>query len=425
MSIRNSLLGGIHWVLLLAAVVPGCSYHRFAVPAHCVTDMQPVVSKSDMEPINFIRLRQDPPEVYLLGAGDVLGIYIEGVTGSSETPPPVHFPDKGNLPPAIGYPIPIREDGTLSLPLISPIDVEGLTLAQAEDRIRRAYTVESQILLPERDQIIVTLMRPRTYHVLVIREDTGANPHIRNLEELMTLGATKRGQTHALDLPAYENDVLHALSESGGLPGVDAKNEVTILRGAFDDASKQAEIQRMLNDPEMREAILENPNVLKIPLRVSPGEVGGELRQEDIILGDGDVVLIESRETEVFYTGGLLPGGQHPLPRDYDIDVMGAMAMAGGSIGTGGGAGGNRTAFSGGNRGLGGIIPPTRVIVLRTINGQQVPIEISLKRAILDPAERIIIQPGDFILLEYTEAELAANVLLSTFQLNYFLNNIR
>lgn len=417
------LPGSLLLVVLSILAASGCSYHRFAVPACSIAGMDPAISKSDMEPINFIRLRQDPPEVYLLGAGDVLGIYIEGVTGSADTPPPVHFPEEGNLPPAIGFPIPIREDGTLSLPLVDPIMVEGLTLAQAEDRIRQAYIVQNQILLPDRDQIIVTLMKPRTYHVLVIREDTGTNPNVRNLEELLTLGTTKRGQTYAIDLPAYENDVLHALSESGGLPGLDAKNEVTILRGAFADAGRRGEIEQMFNDPELRQQVLEDPNVLKIPLRVGPGEIADELNQEDIILLDGDVVLIESRETEVFYTGGLLPGGQHPLPRDYDLDVLGAIAMAGGSVATaGGGAGGS--AF-GGARGLGGIIPPTRVLVLREVNGQQMPIEISLKRAVIDPSERILIQPGDFILLEYTEFELISNIVLNSFQLNYFLNNIR
>ncbi len=52
-------------------------------------------------------------------------------------------------------------------------------------------------------------------------------------------------------------------------------------------------------------------------------------RPEDIILEEGDVVYIESRDAEVFYTGGLLPGGEFPIPRDYDLDVLGAMALAG------------------------------------------------------------------------------------------------
>ena len=43
-------------------------------------------------------LRQAPPEAYLLETGDTLGIYIEGVIGTAETPPPVNIPDSAELP---------------------------------------------------------------------------------------------------------------------------------------------------------------------------------------------------------------------------------------------------------------------------------------------------------------------------------------
>ena len=88
--------------------------------------------------------------MYMLGPRDILGIFIEGVLGRVEESPPVHFPDQPNLPPAIGYPIPIREDGTLSLPLIPPINCTGLSLAQTEYEIRKAYTVNRAILQADR-----------------------------------------------------------------------------------------------------------------------------------------------------------------------------------------------------------------------------------------------------------------------------------
>ncbi len=75
----------------------------------------------------------------------------------------------------------------------------------------------------------------------------------------------------------------------------------------------------------------EDPNILRIPLRLPPGVIPN-IRPEDIILEDGDIVMIDSREAEVFYTGGLLPGGEWPIPRDYDLDILGAMAIAGGGI---------------------------------------------------------------------------------------------
>ena len=116
---------------------------------------------------------------------------------------------------------------------------------------------------------------------------------------------------------------------------------------------------------------------------------------------------VESRESEVYYTGGLLKGGQHPIPRDYDLDILGAIASAGGSIAAAAGG----TGLIGGASGS--VFPPTRVTVIRVINGYQIPIRVNLKRAILDPRERILIQPNDFVLLEYTPAEAFANVVLN------------
>ena len=106
-----------------------------------------------------------------MDAGDTLGIYIEGITGDRDTPPPVYFPEDSSRQPAVGFPVPIREDGMISLPLVEPVKISGLTLAEAEKRIRKAYTEDKQILLEGSQKIIVTLMKRRTYNVLVIRED--------------------------------------------------------------------------------------------------------------------------------------------------------------------------------------------------------------------------------------------------------------
>lgn len=423
---------GLVAALLLSLGLSGCSgVARQAIPANCVSPSLPETPRGSKEPINFIRLRQDPPSVYLLGPRDILGIYIEGVLGKRDEPPPVHFPEREaeNLAPAIGYPIPVREDGTISLPLIRPIHVAGLTLAQVEEEIRVAYVVRQRILQPDAERILVTLIKPRTYSVLVIREDTGSPEQRTDWRQTqgrlgqVTLGTTKFGATHLVELPAYQNDVLHALSKAGGMPGLDANNELLILRGAFQSAEERDRFLSSAQDPAGWQAMWDrNPNVKRIPLRVGPDDPPVHLTPNDIILNTGDIVYIKSREAEVFYTGGLLEGGQFPIPRDYDLDVLGAMAMAGGSVAIAPGSGGR--GFGGGGGGAGGIFPPTRVIVLRTVNGQQVPIKLNLNQALLNPRERLLVQPNDYILLEYTELELFLNMALGSLQLNYFINNI-
>ena len=89
-------------------------------------------SKEGFEPIPLTLLRQAPPDEYLLEVGDTLGIYIEGILGNEETPPPVNIPDASEQPPSIGYPFPIRQDGTISLPYVGKVSV-------ARPALRREY----------------------------------------------------------------------------------------------------------------------------------------------------------------------------------------------------------------------------------------------------------------------------------------------
>ena len=158
------------------------------------------------------------------------------------------------------------------------------------------------------------------------------------------LGLTRRPQSQVIELPAYQNDVLHALAITGGLPGESAKNEVKILRGTLADARRRdAFVQQFYACPPSDPCLCfpplpEDPTIVRIPLRLPPGQIP-TFSPDDIILQNGDTVLIESRDAEVFYTAGMLGGGMHPLPRDRDIDVIEAMSLVGGSNAYGGSGG--------------------------------------------------------------------------------------
>ena len=164
----------------------------------------------------------------------------------------------------------------------------------------------------------------------------------------------------------------------------------------------------------------DDPSILKIPLRVKPGVVV-DISESEVTLQDGDIVYIESREAEVFYTGGLLPPGEHLLPRDYDLDALQAMALAGGSLG-----GNGRAAQGGGGGGArgGGInafgvdtsVPPGLLYILRKTpcNGQ-IAIEVDLAQAINDPKARPLVQPGDTLILQYKCEEELINFGIGTF----------
>jgi hypothetical protein len=62
---------------------------------------------------------------------------------------------------------------------------------------------------------------------------------------------------------------------------------------------------------------------------------------------------------------------------------------------------------------------------MRLCNGKQVTMRLNLKdlKGRTTYQERILVQPNDVILLQYTNVELVMNILLSQVQFNYFLNN--
>ena len=396
------------------------SYCIDAVPARRLPPAVLGRPKEDMIETSKARLRRTPSDVYELDAGDVLGVYIGGILGDREEPPPVNFPEDATIPPALGFPIPVREDGTISLPFLDPIDVRGLTVAQAEEKVERALLI-AQITEDEfNGKIIVTLIRQREIRVLVIREEAGG---VIRTSGSRTGGSAesnlKRGDGYNIDLKAGENDLLTALSETGGLPGLDARNEVVIYRGGGEGSARYDEAvaafyrqpvpcgcRPPLPDPY-------GPGAVRIPLRFYP-EFPPQFTEEDITLRDGDVVYIAARDREKYYTGGLLGGGEYLLPRDYDLNVLQAVGVAGGQVGAGG-TGISGVNLGGGRGGGGGPFPPSRAIVVRQLpNGcGEITIRVDLTRALTDPRERLLIQPEDVIILQYTLAEEIANTAIN------------
>lgn len=371
--------------------------------------------------IDFSRLRQDKPEFYTLDSDDVLGVFIENVLGEFGTAPPVQLPDpNSDLPPAIGFPVPVREDGTMSLPLVPPIPVRGLTVQQAEALITRAYRQGDNPILIEKGRIIVTLFRKRTRRVFVVRQDNSLASRGNQFQgvaqgRVVNDRSDLSSRGFVLNLPAGENDVFTALSRTGGIPGLNAKPEVRVLRGdRLSTAQRDAQMAEFYrsNRPDqfpygLVPTVPDSSNELSIPLRLNPGQIP-DFREEDIILRDGDIVYVDSRETDVYYTGGLLQAGEFPLPRDYDLDVLSAISLGGTGIGTA-----QQTGL------VGGAVQrtqPTELIVLRRIPGQrQLAIRIDLNDAINDPRQRLLIKAGDTLLLRFKPQEEILNFASATF----------
>ncbi|MBM4076499.1 MAG: hypothetical protein FJ267_12780, partial [Planctomycetes bacterium] len=174
-------------------------------------------------------------------SGDVLAIYIEGFVGKATDPSPVFFPATNDAAPSFGHPYPVREDGTISLPIVGSVNLKGLTVGEAEEKVRKSYLHPKELLNPDNHRVQVNLQRPRQYRVLVIRQDSQNTPDLGSATGSLNIGMIRKGTGKVVSLPAYSNDVLNALAATDGLPGVDAENAVYVIRrrgartgGAFD-----------------------------------------------------------------------------------------------------------------------------------------------------------------------------------------------
>jgi protein involved in polysaccharide export with SLBB domain len=203
-------------------------------------------------------LRQKTREGYRINAGDVLGIYVEGVLGKPNEAPPVTMSSNPAQPPAIGFPIPVQEDGTITLPFIKPIAVKGKSPAEVRQQLIEAY-IEANVVVAGKERVFVTMMQPRGHRVTVIRRDI---PGI---------------QAQTIDLPSSENDVLNALVKSGGIPAPEADVVITIQR--HEDA------------PDLSRDVISE---FKIPLKPRPGET--QPFGVDCVLETGAVVIVEHRQ---------------------------------------------------------------------------------------------------------------------------------
>ena len=464
-GVRAALIG------FTLSMLAGCAAVRplDGVPARYLPDELRGVSREDADMIDLSLLRRSEPAQHIVDSGDVLAVYVENILGQREQPP-INQALDNSRPPTLGYPVMVQDDGTLSLPLIAPILARGKTVPQIQQELVYAYTIHRRLLPPGQERILVTLHRERTHRVLVVRQESQSDVLTAVGVANGTLGTTKKGTGHIVTLPAFKNDVLNALVMSGGLPGLDARNVVYVLRGRKMSsgpiirgqspgpgvqpvpgvrmpAGQPTQVRPPANwqqmptaaprppyqpvPPVMRpqQAVL-NPglapgmpgqnwqpppiwnnvnqiasgaycdgaNVTRIPLRLPFGDAP-QIAEADVTLYDGDIVFIASRDDELFYTGGLLGGGEYTLPRDRDIDILEAIAIAeqsqNGQQGSGSSALNSDVAIS-----------PSEAVVLRKLpNNTQVPILVNLYRARRYPSERINILPGDYIIVQYTKLE--------------------
>lgn len=410
-------------VLASAAAAGGCA--SFSNPtAHASIPVRRLPAdvfgrpREEEKTIPLTLLRQKQEDKYTLDAGDVLGVYVAGILSDDRSPAPQIIPqqaitgvptiDDRRLPPAVGTPIVVQDNGTIKLPLIDPMNVKGKTVADVETMVRDAY-LAADLLKKGKISVIVSLAKQRTYHVTVIRQD-GGGVIVSGAGQLVN---SRRGTGVPLDLPAGDNDVLSALARSGGLPGLDASNTIVIQRGN----------PPTISEGETVAQATATQTQIRVPLRMRPNEAL-PFKPEDIVLRNGDIIFIESRETELYYTGGLLPVGEFILPRDYDLDVMEAITATKGPL-FNGGVNFNNLNGSIFTQGIGFPSPSLLTVIRKTPGCGQIIIRVDLNRAAIDPRERILVKPGDFLILQETIGESFTRYCVQTLRFSFFTRIIQ
>jgi protein involved in polysaccharide export with SLBB domain len=356
--------------------------------------------KADLQPIPLTLLRRKEPDRYILDRGDVLAIIAGDLFGPENQQPPVKLADQFGSDSATGYPVPVRDDGTISLPnpRIKPIVARGRTLPEVEDEVRREML---RFFKEDALKVSVQLYQKRRIRVQVVREDSQP---IGIQGGGALLGGAKKGNGFVIPLEFGQNDLLHALNFTGGLPGVDAKNEVIIERGQYDPANP-------------------TKGTIKVPLRVFPDQ-HLTITEADITLSDGDIIYIQSRDSEVYYTAGVIGSRQVILPRDYDLDVVQAIAANGGPL-VNGGFTQNAFVAQAFATGMGTPSAALCTVIRKLPNGRQVPIRVDLARAFVDPRERILIQPDDILVMQEKPYEAIARYLTQQFHFNTTVESIQ
>ena len=391
-------------VLLGAAFSGGCAALTNPVAEGVPVRRVPVEvlgrPKSELQPVPLTLLRRKKPDEYKLDKGDVIAVIAGDLFGPENIQPPLKLADSYGTEAAVGFPVPVRDDGTISLPSakLKPIDVRGKTVTQVEKDLVAALL---PIFKEGQNKISVQLHTRRRVKVQVVREDTV--PAGQSSGGTFLAGS-KKGNGYIVPLEFGENDVLHALDLTGGLLGIDAKNEIVIQRGQYDP---------------------QNPakGITRVPLRIYPDQPLS-LSEADVTLNEGDILYIASRDSEVYYTAGVLGSRQVPLPRDYDLDVLQAIAQNGGPLINGGFT---QNAFIAQSfaSGLGTPSPSLCTVVRKLPNGQQIPIRVDITRAMKDPRERILIMPDDILVMQEKPGEAVLRYMTQQFRFNTTAETIR
>ncbi len=333
--------------MLLVAAIAGCHqapYRAASLPAEFAAP--PNLGTHDLDLAQFAR----PTAMSdLVQVGDVLEVSIS--TGLEQK-----FLPKWTLR--------VEDDGRLTVPLVGPVQLEGLALSEADRAIHRA-AVERGLY---RNPNVSVVLKDRRQHRIVVA------------------GAVQRPGTY--ELPVGHSDLLSAIVAAGGL--TDAAGTRVEVRQApgYDSGQHDRPVTQLTSYRSGQAAPPISPPVRELDLASAR-----HVEDADVLLGDGAVVTIREKPSQTVYVlGKVNKPGQVDVPDGQDLHLLDAIAVAGG-----------RT-----------VEVADKVYIVRQLPDitEPVMIQASVRAAKSDPAANLRLAPGDVVSVE----ETALTFTLETFQ---------
>src|SRR5690606_33192559 len=201
--------------------------------------------------------------------------------------------------------------------------------------------------------------------------------------------------THAL--PRGASNLVTALAAAGGF-SEEAGTEVEVLRQgqpphhlADQPAQQDGGIHPVaFNAPPLTSG---PPRSERIDLAAASSSPMGDTR-----LADQDVVMVHPEKKKVVHVAGLVrQPNQFELPKDQDLHVLDAIALAGGPSSP----------------------VADKVYVIRRLDPESEPVvvKVSIGKAKLDGNENLRLAPGDMVSVEATPATAVVDTLSSIFRI--------
>ncbi|MFN9969451.1 MAG: polysaccharide biosynthesis/export family protein, partial [Phycisphaerae bacterium] len=147
--------------IVYACLVTCCGCHAItyvhdAVPASRLPRDFFGETKSGKTLFPISALGQQRPKAHIVGPGDQLSIYVFGVLPPTTDESPVlqrtqpvnqrYYPPHGSVVAStLGLPMEVSADGTLDLPIVGSVDVNGKTIPEVTEAVKQAYRAKDVI----------------------------------------------------------------------------------------------------------------------------------------------------------------------------------------------------------------------------------------------------------------------------------------